>query len=236
MSTHASLDIALLEDELADAQLIELCMQSAGHQCQVFSTGQALIQALPDSNFSLLLLDWELPDIAGDHILRWIRDNVGWDLPVIFVTARDSTDDIVAMLDAGADDYITKPVNLKEVLSRISALTRRTRTVSQTNALDAPPFLLDFDAHICTRDGTEIDLTPKEFKLVSFLFENIGQLLPRADLLKNIWGYGPEINTRTIDIHISRIRKKLSLSPEKGWRLTSIYHEGYRLDRVDQSR
>ena len=233
MTVDARLNIALAEDKPADAQIMELCLKSAGHDCHVFSTGRALIEALPTQNFSLLLLDWELPDISGDHILRWIREHVGWDLPVIFVTARDSTEDLTAMLDAGADDYMTKPVELKEVVARIAALARRTRNVTVSNTLHVEPFTLNYDAQTCARHGVNVKLTPKEFKLVAFLFENVGHLLPRAQLLQNIWGYGPLINTRTIDIHISRLRKKLDLAPEHGWRLTSVYHEGYRLDKLD---
>ena len=227
------MDIALLEDNPADARLIKLYIESSGDACTVFTTGQALISEFRKRNYALLIIDWELPDITGDKVLHWVRDNVGHDLPIIFITGRDSTEDIVAMLDAGADDYMTKPVKLEEMLARIMALVRRSRQhIKTNNTAYIEPYSLDFNCHRITKAGVEIALTPKEFELARYLLENIGDLLPRTKLLEDIWGYGPEIHTRTIDIHISRIRKKLELSEEYGWKLTSIYHKGYRLERI----
>ena len=227
------MDIALLEDNPSDARLIKLSIESSGHACTVFDTGQALIDKFQDRNYALLIIDWELPDITGDKVLRWARDNIGQDLPIIFITGRESTEDIVAMLDAGADDYMTKPVKLEEMLARITALVRRSRQhekVNNTTCIE--PYILDFNCHRITKAGVEIALTPKEFELARYLLQNIGDLQSRTRLLQEIWGYGPEIHTRTIDIHISRIRKKLDLTEEHGWKLTSIYHKGYRLERV----
>ena len=227
------MEIALLEDNPTDARLIKSCIESSGHVCYVFETGQSLLSQLPNNSYALLIIDWELPDIAGDKILTWVRENIGYDLPVIFVTGRDSTQDIVAMLDAGADDYMTKPVNLEEMLARITALVRRSHLPEKnSNSIFIEPYSLDFNCHRITKSGIEISLTPKEFELAGYLLQNIGELLSRNRLLKEIWGYGPEIHTRTIDIHISRIRKKLELTEEHGWKLTSIYHKGYRLERI----
>lgn len=227
------MEIALLEDNPTDARLIKSYMEESGHSCTVYETGQSLISQLPQTSYALLIIDWELPDIAGDRILAWVRENIGYDLPVIFVTGRDSTQDIVAMLDAGADDYMTKPVNLEEMLARITALVRRSRLPEKSsNSIYIQPYTLDFNCHRITKSGVEISLTPKEFELAGYLLQNIGELLSRNRLLEEIWGYGPEIHTRTIDIHISRIRKKLELTEEHGWKLTSIYHKGYRLERL----
>ena len=227
------MEIALLEDNPTDARLIKSYIESYGHNCQVFETGQSLIDQLPDTSYALLIIDWELPDITGDRILAWVRENIGYDLPVIFITGRDSTQDIVAMLDAGADDYMTKPVNLEEMCARITALVRRTRLPEKTSSsIYIQPYELDFNCHKITKSGVEISLTPKEFELARYLLQNVGELLSRNRLLEEIWGYGPEIHTRTIDIHISRIRKKLELTEDHGWKLTSIYHKGYRLERL----
>ena len=227
------MEIALLEDNPTDAKLIKSYLESSGHECNVFETGQSLLYQLPNHSYALLIIDWELPDIAGDRVLSWVRENIGSDLPVIFVTGRDSTQDIVAMLDAGADDYMTKPVNLEEMLARITALVRRSRLPEKaSNSIKIEPYSLDFNSHRIAKAGAEISLTPKEFELAGYLLQNIGELLSRSRLLEEIWGYGPEIHTRTIDIHISRIRKKLELTEEHGWKLTSIYHKGYRLERL----
>ena len=118
-----------------------------------------------------------------------------------------------------------------------TALVRRSQKQQQnTQVIDVGPFLLDFACHRITLAGAEIGLTPKEFELAGYLLNNIGQLIPREKLLKEIWGYGPKVQTRTIDIHISRIRKKLSLHEKHGWKLTSIYHKGYRLDAVANNK
>ncbi|MFQ5658880.1 MAG: response regulator transcription factor [Gammaproteobacteria bacterium] len=231
------MDIALLEDNPSDAWLIESYLQSSDYKCHVFESGQSLIEELPKHKYALLILDWEIPDIAGDKILKWVRAHIGNELPVIFVTGRDATDDVVAMLEAGADDYMTKPVNLKEMLARITALVRRSQTRDRnTDTIDIDPFTLDFNCHRITLSGMEIELTPKEFELAGYLLRNLGDLISRGKLLEEIWGYGPEIHTRTIDIHVSRIRKKLSLNEEHGWKLTSIYHKGYRLERVPMKK
>ena len=225
--------IALLEDEPSDARLISHVLEESGNKCHVYGTGKALKDDILNRDFSLLIVDWELPDTSGDKILEWIRNNMGWDLPVIFITGRDSTEDIVAMLEAGADDYMTKPVNLKEMVARITALIRRSQDNEQNrDVIELEPYVIDFNRHKLTMSGTEINLTPKEFELTGYLLRNIGQLIARDDLLQEIWGYGPEVHTRTIDIHMSRLRKKLCFTEENGWKLTSIYHEGYRLDRV----
>lgn len=227
------MDIALLEDNPSDARLIKNYLESSGHNCTVFETGQSLIDNLPGMDFSLLVIDWELPDIYGDVILQWVRANLGENIPVIFVTGHDSTEDIVAMLEAGADDYMTKPVNLKELFARITALVRRSKLhVKNRNIFNIEPFTLDFHHRRLMKSGIEVKLTPKEFELAGYLLRNIGDLISRNQLLEDIWGYGPEIHTRTIDIHISRIRKKLLLTEEYGWKLTSIYHKGYRLERI----
>ena len=227
------MDIALLEDNPSDARLIKQYIESSGHACTDYATGQSLIDEFHKRVFELLIIDWELPDITGDKVLRWVRDSFGHGLPIIFITGRDSTEDIVAMLDAGADDYMTKPVKLEEMLARITALVRRSRQYDKSNKNTyIDPYSLDFNCHRITKAGVEIALTPKEFELARYLLQNIGDLLSRTRLLLEIWGYGPEIHTRTIDIHISRIRKKLELTEEHGWKLTSIYHKGYRLERV----
>lgn len=229
------MDIALLEDNPTDARLIKSYIESTGHSCKVFETGKSLIRELPNNSYAILLVDWELPDIAGDEILKWVRKNIGLELPVIFVTGRDSTQDIVAMLDAGADDYMTKPVNLEEMLARITALVRRAHLPEKAgNSMYIKPYSLDFGSHQITKAGMDIPLTPKEFELASYLLQNIGSLLSRTKLLQEIWGYGPEIHTRTIDIHISRIRRKLELTEEYGWKLISIYHKGYKLERLSR--
>jgi DNA-binding response OmpR family regulator len=225
--------VVALEDRPEDATLLRLHLEAAGVQSVFYDSGRALMENIRAERPDLLLLDWELPDIPGDRILRWVREHIGWQLPIIFVTGRDASEDIVNMLEAGADDYMVKPVNFSEMLARITALVRRTAGIDFTaQLLREEPYLIDMGNRVISLHGEPIALTPKEFDLAVYLFRNLGALVSREKLLLKIWGYGREINTRTIDIHVSRIRKKLRLTEDRGWSLTSIYYKGYRLQRT----
>lgn len=225
--------IALLEDETYQAQLMQVWIEAAGHDCRVFNAGKPFIEALQRDSYDLLVLDWLLPDINGDEVLKWVREHLGWQIPVIFVTQKDSEADVVRGLELGADDYMAKPVKPLEMLARITALGRRSQTLVDDSVLACGDFSVDVSAHTVMRDGVAIELTHKEFELALFLFRNIGRLLSRSHILESVWGQSAQLNTRTVDTHISRIRNKLDLSPENGWRLSGIYHHGYRLERHD---
>ncbi len=231
--------IALLEDDQQLADLMVVWLEAAGHNCIHFSTGNRLLEVLPREEFDLIILDWLLPDISGDEILRWIRENLGWQVPVVFVTQRDSQEDIVSALQQGADDYMIKPITPLEMLARITALGRRTRTEPEekTRVIERPPYRLDLESHTLTWNDEVVTLTQKEFDLAAYLFSNSGQMLSRANILETVWGRNSDLNTRTVDIHISRLRKKLGLADgETGWRLTGIYNHGYRLERAHQAK
>lgn len=223
--------IAIIEDDKDLAKLVEIWLTEAGHDCHLIDSGNAAIRQLQRDSFDLVLLDWMLPDINGDEVLKWIRSNLGWSIPVIFVTARNTEEDIAFALNQGADDYITKPIRPKELIARIQVLGRRVAgTEPVQRVIEFEPYRFDLDRRELMVDGEVVPLTQKEFELVLFFFKNSGRLLSRAHLLENIWGRTSDINTRTLDTHVSRLRKKLNLNAEKGWRLTSIYHYGYRLE------
>lgn len=225
--------IALLEDDEPLGQLIVLWLEDAGHAPQLFTTGAALLKALERESFDVLILDWMLPDTTGDKVLLWAREHLDWPIPVIFVTARDTEEEIVAGLNLGADDYIVKPLRQHEFLARVSAVARRAQsTPVATGRLVFPPFELDVGSRSVQREGEPIDLTQKEYELALFLFRNHGRLLSRGHILQSVWGHQADITTRTVDTHISRLRTKLGLSPDIGWQLNAIYNHGYRLERV----
>ncbi|MBI3772443.1 MAG: response regulator transcription factor [Gammaproteobacteria bacterium] len=223
--------IAIIEDDNDLAQLVEIWLNEAGHDCHLIDSGNAAIRQLQRDSFDLILLDWMLPDINGDEVLKWIRSNLGWSIPVIFVTARNTEEDIAFALNQGADDYITKPIRPKELIARIQVLGRRvTGAEPVQRVLEFAPYRFDLDRRELAVEGEDVSLTQKEFELSLLFFKNSGRLLSRAHLLENVWGRSSDINTRTLDTHVSRLRKKLNLNSEKGWRLTSIYHYGYRLE------
>lgn len=149
-------------------------------------------------------------------------------MPVIFITARQGESDIVAALEAGADDYLVKPVRQFELLARIGALARRAQP--ETEVLEHDPYTFDTSNRQISVDGEPIKLTEKEYDLALFLFRNRGRVLSRQHLLTSVWGTSAELNTRTVDTHASRLRKKLKLSATEKWKLTSIYQHGYRLE------
>lgn len=228
-----SLKVAILEDELEQSQLIESWLQSAGYDCIAYTTGQSLLDALANVNFDILLVDWELPDINGPQVMQTIRHELKMDTPIIFITSRDSEEDIVSALNAGADDYLVKPVRQFEFLARLKANSRRVSSESHNiESVEFLPYTFNIDSQQAFINDDSIELSSREFDLVYFLFSNEGKLLERKAILSAIWQQEADLNTRTVDTHISIIRKKLSIGPENGWRLKSVYGHGYRLERL----
>jgi two-component system response regulator RegX3 len=225
------LRIALLEDDLLLAKMMQGWLLEAGYDCQVFGLGKTLIYRLCQDSFDLIVLDWMLPDTDGIEVLRWIREHIDWPIPVLFVTGKDEEADIVLALEQGADDYMIKPVKRLELLARIKALSRRTIPQNgKQQVLEFGQYKLDLSTRKAFLNGVPIELTQKEFDLVSFLFRYAGRVLSRGHILESVWGRNPNLNTRTVDTHISRIRSKLDLRPEHGWQLKAVYQHGYRLE------
>ncbi len=226
--------IALLEDEQDQADLVCAWLKGAGHSCHAYMLGKDLVREAQRETFDLFLLDWEVPGMSGAEVLVWIRTNIGEPVPVLFVTARQREEDIVHALSSGADDYMVKPLGKFELLARIDALARRARPSQRANevVLEYGRLRVDCRNRQVKLDGEEVAVTQKDYELAVFLLRNIGRLLSRAHILEAVWGQLAEINTRTVDTHISRIRGKLQLTPENGWRLSAIYQHGYRLEQV----
>lgn len=227
--------VAILEDDPAQIDLVTLWLNNSGYNCHVFTYGKELTRALTRESFDLFILDWELPDISGAEVLAWIRTNVRDHAPVVFTTARDREEDIAAMLRAGADDYIVKPLRKLELLARLDAILRRSRNQKpHDEVFELKEFKVNVEARTIARHGAPVDLTQKDFDLAVFLFRNLGRLLSRGHILENVWGRSPNLNTRTVDTHVSRLRSKLGLVPENGWRLVAIYQHGYRLEQIQR--
>jgi len=228
--------VALLEDNQEQVDLFVAWLVAAGHQCSTSLSAKAFVKEIGHESFDVFILDWEIPDQSGLEVLDWIRNTAELDTPVMFVTARDHEQDVVTALEHGADDYLSKPVRKMELLARLTALERRARhdTVVKPS-LDLPPFRVDTVERKLYRDGKLVELTQKEYELAVFLFKHAGQLISRGHILETIWGRSADINTRTVDTHASRLRSKLGLTDESGWRLTSVYLYGYRLEKIPGS-
>ncbi len=225
------LRIALLEDDPDQADLFRSWLLDGGHQCLHFTHGVDLIKKLRGDSFDLLIIDRILPDMDGLDVMNWIRRNLDSAVPIIFVTVIGNEDEVVKALNEGADEYLVKPVRLRELEARIQALFRRVSYQTMEDRLEYAPYVVDRGTQRIELNRQCVDLTQKEYELAAFMFSNEGRILSRKHILESVWGKNGDLNTRTVDTHMSRIRKKLGLSSENGWVLKSIYQHGYRLER-----
>jgi two-component system response regulator RegX3 len=225
--------IALLEDDKDQSILMQALLEDAGHKCVVFGSGKNMTMALLRESYDLLILDWLVPDMNGLEVLKWVRDTLDWKIPVLFITQKEKEEDIVRALQGGADDYMSKPVKRAEMLARIDSISRRAQQVTDDDELEFVPYTLQRSAKTVKFNGQNIEITRKEFELTLFLFRNVGRVLSRGYILETVWGRSAEVNTRTVDTHVSRLRRKLTISAENGWKLTSIYQHGYRLEKSE---
>jgi two-component system response regulator RegX3 len=224
--------ILLVEDNDQQREMIGLWLGSGGHTFDASVTQAAYLERLSQTRGDLLLIDWSLPDGSGAEILQWVRSNMGWDTPAMVLTANEEEETVVEALRAGADDYVSKKVKPKELLARIAAVTRRVTPVALTvTRLDV--YEADTVQQRLSVNQTSVALTQKEFDLAIYLLQNPEKLLSRDHLLNSVWGLNTDVDTRTVDTHVSRLRKKLMLDGTHGWRLAPIYGYGYRLQRAE---
>lgn len=227
--------IACVEDDHVQSNVLKEWLEAENYVCHTFDNADAFVRELRHESYDLLIMDWELPKSSGIELLTWVRNELELDTPVIFITHRDSEADIVEALEKGADDYLAKPVSKQVTLARVKALARRHSGHGvRKDILEINGLTLDKQTKHVMLAGELIETTEKEFQLAWMLLTNVGRLLSRDHLLETIWGFGPELMTRTVDTHISRLRRKLKLMPENGWRLKAVYHQGYRLEQLDE--
>ncbi|UYO93708.1 response regulator transcription factor [Pollutimonas sp. M17] len=225
------MNIASVEDDLDQGRLIQTILGNAGHDCALFATGTDLLAALSRQHaFDLLLIDWELPDISGLDIVRWVRGNLGQTMPVMLITNRTLEEELIEGLQAGADDYMCKPIRAGELVARAEALLRRYMPVQQQSSFQCGAYEIDPAAEAIMLQGRKIELAPKEFELALLLFRNPGRLFSRDVLSTAVWNREIPATSRTLDTHLSNLRRKLQLRPEHGLRLNSSYALGYRLE------
>ena len=203
--------ILIVEDDSKIARLLELELNHAGYATQVAFNGKDGLVAA-ENDIDLVLLDVMMPELSGFEVLRRLRGK-GNPVPVILLTARGEVYDKVAGLDLGANDYVTKPFEIEELLARIRALLRlTTRAAVETNQLHYADVLLDLDRHEAFRNDVPLDLTPREFDLLSYLMENKEHVLTREQILNRVWGYDYFGETNIVDVYIRYLRKKMDCS------------------------
>lgn len=230
------MNIAILEDNPVEAQLALQILQTAGHICNAFDTGTSLLHDLKSNSYDLLLLDWTLPDMTGYDVLGWVRANLPPHVMVLFLSNHDLEENIVASLMAGGDDYLVKPVRSAELLARIHSIARRlsgavTSVVAEDNYIvEFGPYRLNTVLKTAELNDELIVLKPKEFDILLLLLQNLGAIVSRETLMENVWGRELIMTSRTLDTHISQMRRKAKLYPENQVKLSTIYSLGYRLD------
>jgi len=226
--------ILVVEDEADLVRALVINLGREGHE--VVHTGrgdEALAVAVREAP-DLVLLDVMLPGASGLDVCRQLRAR-GIDVPIVMLTARAEEVDRVVGLEIGADDYVTKPFGLRELIARINARLRREghRSMLRRGRHAFGPIEVDFDRARVTRDGHDVVLSGKEFELLAALVQARGQVVTRQQLLHDVWGYGQEPNSRTIDTHVLKLRQKLEEDPAAPRYIMSVYGEGYRFVGID---
>lgn len=224
------MNFAVVEDSRSQAEVLKALLKSEGHLAEVFPDGASCIEALKTRGFDCFIIDWNLPDMEGSEVLKHVREQCGWDVPVVFCTARTDEEAAADILRAGADDYVPKPIRYMEFMARIHALLRRRKP--RVSSLNIGGIEIDLDGRRIRLAGVDVELTQREFELAVILLQNIGRVLSRDELLSTVWARDTGVDTRTVDTHASRLRKKLGLAGESGLMLSSVYGQGYRLDTV----
>ena len=225
--------IVLVEDDLSIQKLFSYALEMNGFSVACFSSGEEALKCDKD-NIQLYILDIMLPGLSGLEILSHIRgDKRTKDIPVILLTAKSTELDKVTGLDSGADDYITKPFGVLELISRVKALLRRTTPTSEVKAetIKDGELVINLKEHRVYLSGKVIDLTLKEFDLLEYLLRNKGRAIDRDLLLKDVWGYNYCGESRTIDVHVRHLREKLG---EFGNKIETVKGIGYRYSDEDE--
>lgn len=218
--------IYCVEDDASIRELVIYTLQATGYEAQGFADGKAFSAALAENLPDLVLLDIMLPGEDGLQILKRLRaDARTAQLPVMMLTAKGAEFDKVIGLDSGADDYMTKPFGMMELVSRVKALLRRTKR-ENAHVLSCGALTLNRDTHRVLAEGQEVLLTHKEFELLEYLLENSNIVLTRDKILDCIWGYSAEVETRTLDVHIRSLRQKLGSCGEL---IETVRGVGYRI-------
>ncbi|WP_017670680.1 response regulator transcription factor [Blastomonas sp. AAP53] len=229
--------IAIADDDGTSLNFLENVVIGMGHICAKFNDGERLSAALLRDTFDLVMLDWNMPGKTGLQVVQWMQTTLEAPPPVIMLTARTAKRDITDALNAGADDYICKPEEDGVIAARIAAVLRRTSGGASTDKIaEYGGYRLDRMAQTIRHQGAEVVLTAKEFELADLLFRNRDRTLSRAYIMETIWRTSADLATRTLDMHISRVRSKLSLKPENGYRIFTVFGYGYRLETIDPAK
>ena len=224
--------VLIVEDEESLADPLAFLLRKEGFEATVVTDGPSALAEFDRAGADIVLLDLMLPGMSGTEVCRQLRARSG--VPVIMVTARDSEIDKVVGLELGADDYVTKPYSARELIARIRAVLRRGSEsddgVLIDAVLEAGPVRMDVERHVVTVSGAQISLPLEEFDLLEYLMRNKGRVLTRGQLIDRVWGSDYVGDTKTLDVHVKRLRSKIEADPANPVRLITVRGLGYKLE------
>jgi two-component system response regulator RegX3 len=222
--------ILLVEDEQALSEPLSFLLEREGYEVTVAEDGPSALAEFDKAGADLVLLDLMLPGIPGTEVCREIRTRSA--VPIIMLTAKDSEVDIVVGLELGADDYVTKPYSTRELLARIRAVSRRHTDPAEEDdgVLAAGTVRMDIERHTVSVSGDVVNMPLKEFELLEFLLRNAGRVLTRGQLIDRVWGSDYFGDTKTLDVHIKRIRSRIEATPSDPTMLVTVRGLGYRFE------
>jgi two-component system response regulator RegX3 len=224
--------ILVVEDEETLAEAISFLLSKEGFDVAVAATGPEAIETFEKSGADLILLDLMLPGLSGTEVCRQIRTKSS--VPIIMLTAKDSEIDKVVGLEIGADDYVTKPYSSRELIARIRAVLRRGElhdSADEGATIEVGPVRMDTDRHVITINGETTAIPLKEFELLEFLMRNAGRVLTRMQLIDRVWGSDYVGDTKTLDVHIKRLRAKIEKDPANPEYIQTVRGMGYKMER-----
>lgn len=219
----------LVDDDPTIVETLEYNLKRHGYQCVSFANGQSALSYLTGPAPDLIIMDWMLPDMHGPEICRLVRER-SINVLILMLTGRASPHDVAHGLTAGADDYLSKPFSVVELVARVQALLRRTGGQSASTRVIVGDLSLDAEAHRVILSGREIDLSPKEFVLLKVLMENAGKTLSTEVLLNQAWGHDFTGDSKTVAVHMRWLRQKLECDPKNPQLLETVHRAGYRLN------
>tara|TARA_A100001037_G_scaffold283096_1_gene288298 strand:+ start:830 stop:1519 length:690 start_codon:yes stop_codon:yes gene_type:complete len=222
--------VLIVEDEPAQAEVLRYNLEKKGYRTSVAPAGEEALMLVEEEEPDLVILDWMLPDIAGIEICRQLKTRPKTrTLPVIMLTARGEEDDRVRGLESGADDYVVKPYSPSEMIARVQAVLRRSHPELEEEVLEYTDIRMDLARNRVTRQGKSIHLGPSEFRLLRILMQRPTRVFSREQLLDRAWGRDVYVESRTVDVHIRRLRKALNISGSKDI-IRTVRGSGYALD------
>ncbi|ASY15655.1 two-component system, OmpR family, response regulator RegX3 [Candidatus Planktophila sulfonica] len=224
--------ILIIEDEISFSEALSFLLEKEGYSTVVAETGKQGLDAFKSDNFDLVLLDLMIPEVSGIDVCRTIRTTSA--VPIIMLTAKDSEIDKVVGLELGADDYVTKPYSSRELVARIKAVLRRGTSDGEisdsTSVHSIAGIKMDIERHQVTVNEVAINLPLKEFELLEFLMRNAGRVLTRGQLIDRVWGGDYYGDTKTLDVHIKRLRSKIEVDPANPLLIQTIRGLGYKFE------